>query len=456
MPRTLHLAVAGLLAVLLLPSHRLAAQGSITDDIPAPATAQQSAVVDGDATQAVLNDNEIALQVARRLQKAHGMQDVTVTANAGIVRLEGPVLELEDRTLAEQIASQQPGVIAVENQLTLTTRVADRLEATTNIALDKLFRLLSALPLLLIAVALVVASWWLGRLLGRRIGRRKLHTSNPYINGLARNLVQWLVTIVGALAALNLIGATSLVGAVLGSAGLIGLVLGFAFKDVAENYVAGVLLGLRRPFSPGDSLRIDTHEGKVVALTSRATILMTFDGNRLSLPNALVFKSVVLNFSSNPRRRFDFVIPVDASASIGTAQETGLARIAVVDGVLSDPRPSSIINGYDGDAITLQFFGWIDQRQNDLGGTRSAAIRAVRNGFFLAGIPAPRTTQYVMQMPTSGAGVRTDDTSSAAAVALDDNPDTAPQDTSINRDIDEQLADEQRVHSPDDLMSPNP
>lgn len=438
MPKVLHFAAAGLLAALLLAAPSFAAQD------PAPAAAPAA------------DDGQITLQVARRLQQADGMQDVTASTAAGVVRLNGSVLEVDDRVQAAQIASQQPGVVAVENEIILTTRLVDRLDVATSVAMDKLFRLLAALPLLIVAIALVFASWWLGRWLGRRIGRHKLRTTNPYIDGLARNLVQWLVLIIGILAALNLLGATSLVGAVLGSAGLVGLVVGFAFKDIAENYVAGILLSLRRPFSPGDSLRIDTYEGKVVALTSRATILMTFDGNRLSLPNALVFKSVVLNFSSNPRRRFDFVIPVDASASIGSAQETALERISAVDGVLADPGPSSIVNGYDGNAIGLQFFGWVDQRQNDLGGVRSAAIRAVRNGFFLAGIQSPRSTQYVVQMAESDSADAVAEISPAAAIELDDSPDTAPQDTSINRDMDEQLAAEQRAHSPDDLISPNP
>ncbi len=451
MPRIRHFVALALLAVCMLASDPVAAQDVVPVTSPPvaglPATAESLPDVD---------DGTIARQVARRLQNVEGMEDITVTVSAGVVRLEGTVLEIEDRGLAEQIAEQQAGVSAVDNSVTLTTRLTDRLEAAATIATDKIVRLLAALPLLVVAIAMVALSWWLGRWLGVRIGRHQLKTNNPYINGLARNLVRWVVLIIGLLAALNLLGATALVGAVLGSAGVFGLMVGFAFKDIAENYVAGVLLGLRRPFSPGDTLLIDTHEGKVVALTSRATILMTLDGNRLSLPNALVFKSVVLNFSSNPRRRFDFVIPVDAAASIGTAQETALARIAAIDGVLEDPCPSSIIKGYDGNELTLQFFGWIDQRENDLGRVRSAAIRAVRNGFFLAGIESPRATQYVVPMPAPGVRDTAADTSPAEAVALDERSDTVPQDTSINRDIDEQLADEQRAHATDDLMSSNP
>ena len=184
----------------------------------------------------------------------------------------------------------------------------------------KLVTLAASAPLLLVAIGIVLVSLWLGGFLSRhmRLVTRFSH-SNPYMDGLLRNIVKFLVGLAGVLAALDLLGATSLVGAVLGSAGVVGLVLGFAFKDIAENYVAGILLSLRQPFSPGDSVRVDTHEGKVVALTSRVTVLMTVDGNHLQLPNALVFKSVLLNYSRNPKRRFEF-------KPAWTARHRGIAR----------------------------------------------------------------------------------------------------------------------------------
>ncbi|QOD92189.1 mechanosensitive ion channel [Lysobacter sp. CW239] len=387
--------------------------------------------------------------LARRLHGVAGLEDVVVTVQAGVARLDGTVIEVEDRVQAAQIASQQPGVDTVENHVQVSTRLSDRLDAAVTLVIEKLLHLVAAIPLLAVAIALVMLSWWLGRGIGRRIARRKWRSKNPYLDGLVQNLVQWLVLLVGVLVALDLLGATALVGAVLGSAGVIGLAMGFAFKDIAENYVAGILLSLRRPFEPGDSLRIDSYDGKVVALTSRATILMTFDGNRLSLPNALVFKSVVLNFSRNPKRRFDFAIPVDPATSIGRAQEVAMNRIAATDGVLPDPGPSWIISGYEGDGLKLQFFGWIDQRQNDLGKVRSAAIRAVKKAFFDAGIESPRSVRYLVSVPAAEAATAGTTTTDAAV-------DIASQDISINRDIDQQLADAQRAHSTDDLLPPSP
>src|SRR3546814_14126541 len=128
-----------------------------------------------------------------------------------------------------------------------------------------------------------------------------------------------------------------MLGAGLGSAGVSGLGLGFAFKDIAENYIAGVLLSGRKPFSPGELIAIEDYQGKVVALTSRTTILMTLDGNQLQLPNALVFKSVLLNYSQNHRRRFDFTVRIDPAHSIRQEQTLALEAYTPIDGVLEEP-----------------------------------------------------------------------------------------------------------------------
>ena len=255
-----------------------------------------------------------------------------------------------------------------------------------------------------------------------------------YLDGLLRRVAQTVVVVLGLLLALNLLGASALVGAVLGSAGVVGLVLGFAFKDVAENYIAGVLLSLRRPFAPGDHLLVDQYEGKVIAVTARTTLLMTLDGNELSLPNGLVFRSVVTNFTANPKRRFDFTLPVDPGESLSRARDLGLAAMAGVDGVLADPGPSWSADGYNLKGMDLRFFGWVDQRSNDVGKVRSEALRAVRGAFARAGVHGPELVRYRQE---------------AAQVGHED----AVVDTSVNHDIDAQLAAAQRA-SDKDLLTP--
>ena len=211
-----------------------------------------------------------------------------------------------------------------------------------------------------------------------------------------RSVVRGLVVLGGSLLALDLLGATSLVGAVLGSAGVVGLVLGFAFKDIAENYIAGILLSIRRPFSPGDLVKIDAHEGRVVALNSRATQLMTLDGNHLLLPNSLVFKSVMLNFSRNPKRRFEFSTNIATGRSWHDAMDRGIETLRGIDGVLDDPAPSALIETLSNDSATLRFMGWINQHENDLAKTRSEAMRLVRHELRSAGLTPPDGVQRIL------------------------------------------------------------
>ena len=297
---------------------------------------------------------------------------------------------------------------------------------------DKLVHLVAALPLLAVALLIVLGAIWLGGLVSRRMRLvKRLSRHNPYMEGLARTTAKTLVILAGVLAALNLLGATSLVGAVLGSAGVVGLVLGFGFKDIVENYIAGVLLSIRQPFNPGDLVRIDTHEGRVTSLTSRATLLMTGDGNQLTLPNALVFKSVMLNYTRNPRRRFDFMTNVATGASWNEAMDLGIRTMKDIDGVLADPAPTALIKELSDGAATIQYYGWIDQTRNDLSKTRSEAMRLVRRRLREAGITPPDGVQKV-------AMIRAD---TGAAVEAAASESSHARDTSVDRTLDAQVSD---------------
>lgn len=308
----------------------------------------------------------------------------------------------------------------------------------------KLVELVASAPLLLVAILIVLFAMWLGGFVARRMRViTRLGRSNPYMDGLLRSSVRALITLAGVLVALDLLGKTSLVTAVLGSAGVVGLVLGFAFKDIAENYIAGVLLSLRRPFSPGDHVRIDSHEGKVVSLTSRATVLMTMDGNHLQLPNGLVFKSVLLNFSRNPRRRFEFETNIGTQASWHQAMDTGLAALAAVDGVLADPAPNVLIKSLADSGATLQFQGWIDQTRNDLGKVRSEAMRRVRKTLRAAGILPPDVVQKVMLLRDTGEETHVAETGLS-------------RDTSVDRALDAQVGRAREIEDGKDLLDTPP
>lgn len=335
-------------------------------------------------------------------------------------------------------ARQAPSLCSVRH-------FGDCLDSMIDNANDALVRLLERIPLLILALLVLLIANWTSRFVGNRLHLVKLRSQNPYMSGLLRMIVRTAIILIGVLIALDLIGLTSVVGAVLGSAGVVGLVLGFAFRDIAENYIAGILLSVRRPFEPGEHVVIDNREGKVISVNSRATVLMTLDGNHLQLPNSLVFKSVVLNYSKNPKRRFDFSMLIDGSQSIREAQTMAMAAIAKVEGVLDEPDPAWTVVEFGAAGIQLRFYGWVNQHESDLGKVRSEAIRQVKATFANAGIEAPRTTYHVVTSRERDAPEleTTDETLHNGA------------DTSVNREIDVQVAEARADAAGANLLQPN-
>jgi len=202
--------------------------------------------------------------------------------------------------------------------------------------------------------------------------------------------------------------AMTLATALLGSAGVVGIALGFAFRDLLENYIAGELLSLRRPFAPDDVVSIDGHQGVVVGMNSRATVLMTYDGNQLSLPNAVVFKSVMINFTSNGRRRFEFALALDPATDIALVLREGVQVLRATPDVLAEPAPSVQVAEVTREEVRLQFHAWVDQRSGNFGGARSEALRAVRARLLQLGVDfTPPVLRLVAQDATALGGAKT-------------------------------------------------
>lgn len=256
-------------------------------------------------------------------------------------------------------------------------------------------RWLAAAPLYLVALTVILAAWFIGGWVSKRRALERVGRHNPFLRELARTTVRWAVTLVGVLVALEILNATAIVGALLGTAGVLGIALGFAFKDILENYLAGVLLSLRQPFSPRDFVAIDGNEGHVVALTSRATILMTLDGNHLRLPNAIVFRGVILNYTRNPTRRFGIDVGIGVDEDLTHAQRVGIEALRTMPGVLDTPPPRAFVVALGESSVQVRYHGWVDQRAHDFLLVRSEAVRIVKESLDAEGVDMPEPIHRV-------------------------------------------------------------
>ena len=312
------------------------------------------------------------------LKEVPGLDRVESQRYGKVLILEGKVVREADRELAEKIAQANNDGGQVVNRIEVSTSTLERIIPTLRVSAQKLSRIVGSAPLLLVAIFVIWVCWRAGRWLSQRawVGRRA--RANPFVGELVRQAIRLAGAIFGVLFALEVMDAMTLAAALLGSAGVAGIALGFAFRDLLENYIAGVLLSLRRPFAPDDNVSIDGHQGVVVGMNSRATLLMTYDGNQLSLPNALVFKAVMINYTSNGRRRFEFVLSVEPGADLGVVMREGLQAVKETPDVLAEPAPSVQLMEATREEIRVQFLAWVDQRHGNFGAARSEALRRAR------------------------------------------------------------------------------
>ena len=338
----------------------------IADPEPVIETVQDSAQL----------DKKIRARIENIFAEIDVLNDIKVSVTEGVVTLTGNVANEAAAEKAQRLAIRLVGVVTVEDEINRTLAVGDNVQPLIDRFGATISDLVKAMPLIGLAILVLVLSGVFGAFLARRKTLWKRIAPNPFLAELLSQAVRLGVLLLGVILALEILGAGALIATILGGAGVLGLAIGFAVRDSMENYISSIMLSLRQPFRAKDHVIINEHEGIVVRLTSRATILMTLDGNHLRIPNSAVFKGIILNYTTNPERRLTFELGVDAQDDPVAAMNTGLDAIRELEFVLNDPEPSAIIKTVGDSNIVILFAAWVDQRETDYGKARSHAIRA--------------------------------------------------------------------------------
>lgn len=254
------------------------------------------------------------------------------------------------------------------------------------------FIILLIIALIVLFVGFIISNYVKGNSnLFKRVSKTEI------IADLLAQTVSILIKVSAIVVALQILGAVSLVGAVLGTAGVIGLGVSFAFKDIVENYIAGIILSIRQPFFKGDLVCIEGVEGVIQRMSTRMTMIKSLDGNNVSIPNAKVFKANLINYSTNPYRRFEFSVGIMADGDPNFARTIGLEAMIKMDTVLDQPAPVAITDSLGDSSIKLIFYGWIDQKENDFAQVRSLAMSEVKDAIEKAGIDIPDPS-YIIKL----------------------------------------------------------
>jgi len=235
------------------------------------------------------------------------------------------------------------------------------------------------------------------RAVRRGVGRALRRTSTEaHVELLVAKLAYFAVAAVGVVVALS-VGGVNL-GVLVGSLGLATVALGFALQDIVSNLAAGVVLLLEHPFTRGDHIAVDGAEGTVEDIRVRATQLRSPDGQRVLVPNKLLFTNVVTNSSATMRRRVEVLLDLPYGQDAARARELLLAAAAGVDGVSDDPAPRLLTEDLGESALSLRLWFWVDPRAADLLRVRSAVLEATEaalreNSLLAAPEPQPASVQ---------------------------------------------------------------
>lgn len=239
------------------------------------------------------------------------------------------------------------------------------------------------LPNLLVAVLIAILFGFVARL-ARGIVRRALARVSPHteVNNLLATVASLIVLATGIFVALGIVGLDKTVTSLLAGVGIIGLALGFAFQNIASNFVSGVLLLTRRPFGANDVIKTNDFMGTVVDIDLRATVLRTFEGQLVTIPNSEVLQKPIVNFTASGQRRVDIPVGVSYGDDLVKARKVAVAAVEQIT-YRDTSRPVELFyEGFGDSSINFTLRFWIDFRtQPDFLLARSDAVMNIKAAF---------------------------------------------------------------------------
>ncbi len=249
------------------------------------------------------------------------------------------------------------------------------------------------LPKLLVASLLFILFYLLAyriRLFARRMLEDRM--KDPLLANFLAGVIRGLVVVLAFLLVLKIVGWDGVAGGLLASAGVGAFIIGFAFRDIGENFLAGIMLAFQRPFKLGDLVEIEGIKGKVVNMTIRDTQVKTDEGIDVFIPNGNIIKSPLKNYTIDGDLRFDFTVGIDYSANLKEAVQIVMDTLKTIRGVMQDPRqPVVIVENLGASAVNLHVFYWIDAFDPSLSGAdvKNKAVASVLAALDQAGIYMP-------------------------------------------------------------------
>lgn len=337
------------------------------------------------------SDKQAEAVLRHLLATSGNFPNAQVSVNQGTVLIEGVIPDEKDLVILEKAAEKIPAVVAVVNKAKMERR--DLIDLSPAIQeSQKLFdRMKRFIPAILTALILIAFLLVVGKAishLNRKFWSRRI--ANPFLQATVSRLSLWPLWIVFFYVTLQAAGLSGLATTIIGGTGVLGIVLGLAFKGIFENYLAGLLLATRAPFTRGDLIIVnDQYKGYVQNLNMRGTTIIDLSGHLILIPNSTVITSVVENQTANPKIRTEFIIAISYADAISRAQDLLVEALKTVRGALPDPPPDVIVEEFTSSAVKLRVRVWFNVKETNEPRFRSRAMALTKETLLANGLSIP-------------------------------------------------------------------
>lgn len=295
-------------------------------------------------------------------------------------------------------------------------------------------RIVDYLPILVAVVIVLVLTLYLSRKI-IALAKRLLVTriESAMLRNLVTKLLAVPILILGFYIALSISGLGSMAMTLVGGTGVAGLVLGIAFRNITENFLASILLSIQRPFVLGDMIKIQDYMGMVEAMTTRGTVLITLDGNHVQIPNTTIYKEPIINYTTNPNIRQYVQVGIGYEESISEVQGIIFTLLKEHAAVIQHIEALVLVEKLGASTVNLGVYFWVDGHKHNVLKVRSSVLRLIKSTLMERGISMPDSDREII-FPYGMPGMQAD-TEKQESVAergrhQDLNPEVAPKNES--------------------------
>jgi small conductance mechanosensitive channel len=228
-----------------------------------------------------------------------------------------------------------------------------------------------------------------------RFARRHRHARN--LSLVLGRLAQAVVLALGLLVAATVVAPSFHTADLIKVLGIGGIAIGFAFRDILQNFLAGILLLLHEPFRLGDQIKMDEFEGTVEEIETRATVIKTYDARRVVIPNGEVFTKAVIVNTAYGKRRSEHIVGIGYGDDIETAKQVIRDAVKGVRGVLNDPAPDALVVELADSSVQILVWYWFSPPEyRNMVKVRDEVLVAMKRKITEAGIDMPYPTHQIL------------------------------------------------------------